>query len=105
MTPGSGLAKANVLQDKPSGIRETCQNFLQTFATVQAMIIGAAIFSSVPRLRGGGPPFRRLTSTETVRSDLTHMSLYTPKTSLIYCRSSQNLATFDGPVHSIYAQN
>ncbi|CAK9093850.1 unnamed protein product [Durusdinium trenchii] len=44
---------ANLLQDKPAGIMETCQSYLQTFAYVQGMIVGAAIFSSVINLASG----------------------------------------------------
>ena len=42
--------EANLLQDKPAGIMETCQSYLQTFAYVQGMIVGAAIFSSVTQM-------------------------------------------------------
>ena len=40
------FGQANILQDEPTGIIDTCKNYLQTVAFVQSMIIGAAIFSS-----------------------------------------------------------
>ena len=47
------FSKANILQDEPSGIMDTCQSYLQTLAFVQSMVIGAAIFSSVINVGSG----------------------------------------------------
>ena len=40
------FGQANILQDEPTGIIDTCKSYLQTVAFVQSMMIGAAIFSS-----------------------------------------------------------
>jgi len=47
------IGAANILQDEPTGIIDTCKNYLQTVAFVQSMIIGAAIFSSVINVGSG----------------------------------------------------
>ena len=44
---------ANVLQDRPTGLRALCQGYLQSFALVQGMIVGAAVFSAVINVASG----------------------------------------------------
>lgn len=47
------VGAANILQDQPAGVMDTCQSYLQTVAFVQSMVIGAAIFSSIINVGSG----------------------------------------------------